>query len=148
MRLLWREAENTYLTEVERFFSEPEALWMTLLVIITTLTFWLVILFVRTLLSEYVKRFWFQRVDRRDIKLVRAELEKTVKTIDQERLELDALRTGVAELVELNDQLLGEDLRHKAEIARLKRLLSERDAALAFRQKPRVAPTKPSNLPG
>lgn len=148
MRQHWQEAENTYLTEIEGLFAAAATPSVAFLVVVTTLTFWLIALVVRTLVSEYIKRFWFQWVDRRDIKMVRAELENTARMIEQERMELDALRTGVAELIQTNDQLLSQNLRYKAEIAKLKRLLFERDAALAFRQKLRVVPTKPSDLTG
>lgn len=114
MRQPWQSAESSNLTEIVGFFGNPQFQWIALIIAVSTIVFWLVALAIRTLLSEYIKRFWFQRVDRRDVRAAKAMLEQAVADIELEQAELNALRTSTSELIEANDHLLNENLRLRA----------------------------------
>ncbi|MEL6418322.1 MAG: hypothetical protein AAFQ55_06820 [Pseudomonadota bacterium] len=114
MKQPWPEAETSDHTEIISFFAASDLQWTALLVVLSTLLFWLIALVIRTLLAEYVKRFWFQRVDRRDIKEAKAALAKAVEDIELEQAELAALKASTTDLIRVNDQLLRENIRLRA----------------------------------
>ena len=114
MKQPWPEAETSDHTEIISFFAASDLQWTALLVVLSTLLFWLIALVIRTLLAEYVKRFWFQRVDLRDIKEAKAALAKAVEDIELEQAELAALKASTTDLIRVNDQLLRENIRLRA----------------------------------
>lgn len=71
-------------------------------------------LVIRTLVAEYIKRYWFQRIDRRDVKEAKVALEAALATVEKEQRELDGLKDGISALIKENDRLLEENIRLRA----------------------------------